>query len=527
MSITVILTKPKDTSITVSIMTSVSMEVYLEYGTTTGSYSSQTTTMTTTTDVPYQQTITGLSSNTKYYYRARYRQGSSGSYTEGEENTFHTQRSTGSSFTFTVVADSHFGDSNLYDEDLYDNTISNMLDDEPDLHFDIGDAFMINLLSNPTQSDIDTEYKNQRGIVSKIGKTVPWMFCAGNREMMRGWILDGTSNNQTVWSTNAKKKYYPQPTNDSFYSGNTNSINHIGVPEDYYAFSWGDVRFIVLFPWLYTTTNPGQSGDKWDWSLGNNQYTWFKNELENSTDKFKVVMIHHVLGGIRGGAKWAKKYEWGGENDTGTYEFNTKRSSWVKTIHQLMVENRVNVVFQGHDHIYVQQDIDGIVYQTVPMPSDPQYALHNDGQFYYGTMYANSGHIRVTVNTNDIDVEYVRSFLPGDGTNKTISDSYTMTNTTDPYISLLNPFTQYPETDITITGVGFGTSGTLHFLNKTYTESHNKITSWTDTKIVAEIPVYTCNRFGQNPSIKRDIWVTSGGKDSDIEELTILKPTSC
>ncbi len=526
----VVLCKPKDTAITVSIMTNEDLDVYLEYGTSSETYGNQTSTVSATSGVPYEQTISSLSANTQYYYRVQYRTGTSGPFTANEENKFHTQRNTSSGFKFTVIADSHFGDSGHYDATLYGIASDNILDDSPDLHFDIGDAFMINLLTNPDESDIDTEYKTYRPVVGALAKSVPWMFCTGNREMIRGWLLDGTADNDAVWSANAKKKYYPQPTDDSFYSANTNSITHIGLPEDYYSFTWGDAKFIVIFPWLYTETNPGQSGDEWDWTIGDDQYTWFKSELENATEKFKFVFVHHVLGGVRGGAKWAKKFEWGGENDSGTYEFDTKRSTWVKTLHQLMAENGVNIIFHGHDHIYVKQDLDGFVYQACPLAADDQYRLLNDGDYDSGIKHPNSGHVRVTVNTNDVDVDYVRAYLPGDGTNKTITHSYTVANTTAPFITLLNPSSALPKTDIDINGINFGSgvSGDIiHFQNRTYTYPHNKINSWTDTKISVEVPQYACNKFGAGPSITRDVWMTVGSTDTDKEVLTILKPANC
>ena len=38
-------------------------------------------------------------------------------------------------------------------------------------------------------------------------------------------------------------------------------------------------------------------------------------------------------------------------------------------LHQLMVDNGVSAYFHGHDHQYVYETRDGIVYQEVPSPS--------------------------------------------------------------------------------------------------------------------------------------------------------------
>ena len=44
-------------------------------------------------------------------------------------------------------------------------------------------------------------------------------------------------------------------------------------------------------------------------------------------------------------------------------------------------------------------------------------------------MIANSGHLRVTVSPTNVTVDYVRSFLSGQGMNGTIATSYTMGGT--------------------------------------------------------------------------------------------------
>jgi hypothetical protein len=36
-------------------------------------------------------------------------------------------------------------------------------------------------------------------------------------------------------------------------------------------------------------------------------------------------------------------------------------------IHQLLLENHVTTVFHGHDHLFAKQELDGIIYQEVPL----------------------------------------------------------------------------------------------------------------------------------------------------------------
>ena len=98
------------------------------------------------------------------------------------------------------------------------------------------------------------------------------------------------------------------------------------------------------------------------------------------------------------------------------YSFPTQRPGWAKPIHKLFVDNGVNVFFQGHDHVYAHESLDGIAYQAVPMPSDSTYEigkLANAGAYLSDTLDG-TGHIRVTVSADCVKVDYVKAFLPAD-----------------------------------------------------------------------------------------------------------------
>ena len=146
--------------------------------------------------------------------------------------------------------------------------------------------------------------------------------------------------------------------------------------------------------------------DLWNVTLGETQYRWFQETLENSTAKYKFVFAHHVNGTGRGGIELADSYEWGNEK-----EFPVRRPGWEKPIHQLMAENGVTIFFQGHDHIFARQELDGVVYQTLPEPANPFYTYENADAYLSGDIYPNSGHVRVHVSPQGVRVEYIRSFL--------------------------------------------------------------------------------------------------------------------
>ena len=102
-------------------------------------------------------------------------------------------------------------------------------------------------------------------------------------------------------------------------------------------------------------------------------------------------------------------------------------------IHQLMVTNGVNIFFQGHDHLYAKEQLDGLVYQEVPMPSDSTYEIGvlANADAYTDVTLDGSGHIRVSVTPTCVTVDYVRAYLPkdtlnGKHRNREVAFSYTV-----------------------------------------------------------------------------------------------------
>ena len=80
-------------------------------------------------------------------------------------------------------------------------------------------------------------------------------------------------------------------------------------------------------------------------------------------------------------------------------------------IHDLMVKHGVTIFFQGHDHLFARQELDGVIYQTLPEPANPFYTTENADAYRSGTRLPNSGHVRVTVAPDGVVVNYIRSYL--------------------------------------------------------------------------------------------------------------------
>ena len=406
--------RPTNNSITTNIVPAVAMSLYYEYGTQSGQYTSKTPVQAAAAGTPLETVIGGLQPDTRYYYRVNYNG------KPGPERTCVTQRAPGSSFSFAIQGDSHperLGRE--FTPEFYALTLAAAAADKPDFYMTIGDDFSVDALHTVNADTVRALYVNQRQWLGQVN--VPVFLLNGNHEQAAQANLNGTADNVAVWAQTSRNSLYPQPVPDNFYSGDSGNVQFVGSLRDYFAFTWGDALFVVLDQyWHSPVTVDNQFGadrenkskrDLWQVTIGDDQYKWFKNVLATSTAKYKFVLSHHVLGTQRGGTDVANKYEWGDAANLAAH-----RPGWDKTIHQVMVDNHVNIYFQGHDHLFVRQELDGVIYQTLPQPADPNYASVNANSYRTGDKLPNTGYVRVNVSPAKVTVDYVRTYLPKDET---------------------------------------------------------------------------------------------------------------
>ena len=112
----------------------------------------------------------------------------------------------------------------------------------------------------------------------------------------------------------------------------------------------------------------------------------------------------------RGGAEAAPFFEWGGRDSDGSDGFKRNRPGWPTPIHQLLVQNHVN-----------------IVYQEVPQPGDPRGNTRSAAEYGYksGTILGSSGHLRVVVSTSQATVDYIH-------TDRSTAHSYSIASRSNP-----------------------------------------------------------------------------------------------
>lgn len=376
----------------IQIITNQSVNVYIEYGFTRARYTFKSSVLAAKPGSNNFLALTNLKAQTKVYYRLRYSLKTSANYLAKTEQNFLTSAVTSNS-TFAVQADPHM--DNNSSAEVYTKTLEQIAAISPAFLMDLGDIFMVDKLPDKSEANIRARFELMQGFYKKIGN-VPLKICLGNHDGELGYSKFNTKN--------YRKEYFPEQTGELAY----------------YSFEGPDQLHVVLDPFTYTTSSPKDDG--WQWTLGKVQYDWLSSTLANSKATHKFIYIHHLLVGnatSRGGVEVAMRNEWGGKNNDGSYGFEQNRPGWGKPVHQLLLENNVGFVFKGHDHLYVKQELDGIIYQTLPQPSHPGEKIDVKQYGYLsGKGVGGSGFLRVRT---DAKIAFV-DFIKFDGS---IGDSYT------------------------------------------------------------------------------------------------------
>lgn len=436
--LSLVLGRASDQSVTISTLSKETVEGYFEYGTISGNYVRKTNVTAFPAGEPVETIFDNLQPDTQYFYRFHYRKPGEAAFQARPECRFHTQRAAGSTFTFGVQGDSHPERPQMNDPALYARTLLNAASGKPDFYICMGDDFSVDTLRTINADTVAERYTLQRPFLGLIAQSASLFMVNGNHEQTSLFNFNqrDVRHEVAVWAQNARNRYFPMPSPDGFYTGDTELLTSIGPLKDYYAWTWGDALFVVLDNYWHSPSlvdngfqedpknhpdeRPGgrRERDWWGITLGNTQYQWFKRTLEQSKARYKFVFAHHVLGTGRGGIEESDLFEWGGRNKRGDWEFNQKQPGWDLPIHQLMVKHGVTIFFQGHDHLFARQERDGIVYQEVPMPADQGYVAYNQDRYQSGVKLPNSGHLRITVSPEQVKVDYVRCYLPKDETNQ-------------------------------------------------------------------------------------------------------------
>ncbi|MFO0954684.1 MAG: YHYH protein [Isosphaeraceae bacterium] len=367
----VILGRPTDRSVSLSVVSYESAEGFVAFGTSANDLKQRSGTIGLPAGTPVELTLDALEPDAEYHYRLMRRTGGAKEFQGGEVRSFHTQRPAGKPFRFTIQADSHLDMGT--EPALYVRTLENALARRPDFHVDLGDTFMTDKFAR--HADSLSQYRAQRYYFGLLCHSAPLFLVLGNHDGETGARLDGTPRSMPVWSAETRKRYFPNPFPDAFYTGNDAAQPYAGKLGDYYAWHWGDALFVVLDPFWYTTARRVDGNDYWARTLGEAQYRWLARTLETSRARFTFVFIHHLVGGStregRGGAEASAFFEWG-PRPRRDRRVREAAARLARPVHDLLVKHGVSAVFHGHDHFYARQERDGVVHQLVPQPGNPR-----------------------------------------------------------------------------------------------------------------------------------------------------------
>jgi hypothetical protein len=407
----------------------------------------------------------GLISNTKYYYRLRYRPVvGSPVFSMGPVRSFVTLPLPGTEGRICATSDAHVTNSSSLGLNEHIDQLATTLLYMPQhvaperyhVWLDLGDLVVIRAQREVFDlEEAEQRYREAREEYERIAHSLPLVLIRGNHEEVNGWDYDGTSENTAIWSGKALLKYFPPPMPTGWYTGNTEPYPHLGVPGNYFAFNVGDLRIRALDPFLFSLTRPhnghgevGGSLNAWDWELGQQQYDWLFNDFFEKQSLFTVTVLHHLTSSYvgsgqyygRGGIEVAKfsvdgrpSFEWGGEDSTGANVLSQQRSGYSHgAIHDVLDLFRNQLVLKGHDHFYARQTLDDMVYLTMPRPNDTGQQTGNLWGWRFSTWYPvaltffqeNSGFLSIVVDPAGATYEYVQTYPVG-GIGQ-VQDSFTI-----------------------------------------------------------------------------------------------------
>ncbi len=277
-----------------------------------------------TSEFQFKAALTGLASDTAYCYRLT--QGGVDLLGGSPSPTFFSRRIGDSTpFDFAVVGD--FGAGTTDEANVFQQ-----------IH-NANPRFLVTVGDNAYNSGTQSDYGDLSGgnvfppsYVPRLGGGVPIFAAEGNHGFTQ---------------FHAYLDNFPQPTVASCtgcrYQGDSYpAINGIGAgtyPSAWYAFDFGNARFYVLEV-SWADGNGAYQGDYEEhWNPANNpaEYNWLKSDLAaHAATPIKFAFFHYPL------------YADGGGQSSDTY----LQGSGTNKLEGLLASGGVDVVFNGHAHIY-------------------------------------------------------------------------------------------------------------------------------------------------------------------------------
>ncbi len=164
---------------------------------------------------PTEWILDGLSPDTRYFYEVPSNGADQNALPTKVPHSFVTARPLGAAFTFTVQAGSHLDVGT--DIEAYQKSLAHALTAKADFHSDLGDTLMTDKYLRFT--DATAHYVAQRYYLGLIGADAPIFLVQGNHDGEQPARGGGEPGSMAHWSNQTRRKYFPAPRPNNFYSG--------------------------------------------------------------------------------------------------------------------------------------------------------------------------------------------------------------------------------------------------------------------------------------------------------------------
>ncbi len=357
-------------------------EMRVQYGKTTALGSTSSAETASGVDERLVIDLTALDSDTVYSYQVECRLTGEAVWSPlAPINQFKTAATTGDAVVWadTHVANELTGEgSNPEVETRFASFLAARAASLADFYMSLGDEmFSARSPTLDNQADMDAWWALWRDFTSGVLTKRPFYLIRANHERMGGYNMEPSATKYFQrWGTIAAKRYLLNPADgedeaDTTWIGGASGAKVEGAAEgntspleNYYTWSHGDADFFGLDPFRLTRINAAPTDDRDQWTLGAEQLAWLVAALATSTAKWKVIMLHHVVGSSVGTA-----YGRCGTADILTPDHYMTDTGAGEGLHAKFVTGGVTHVIKGHDHLAAYGLVGDIYYVTCPSPS--------------------------------------------------------------------------------------------------------------------------------------------------------------
>ena len=326
-SLNVAVSKVAPTSAVLVVKADVTANVQVDYGSAPGVYSF---TKTSNGLSRHEVLLDSLTPSSLVYYRVIITDSANPAASITlPEKSFHAARAAGQSFSFAAAGDNRPSGGTVQPA-VWNTIVGQMGAENLDLSLNVGD--IIYGLPTDTLAQNEAKYDGFFAATAPLTATVPLYVAVGNHEDIN------YANNKAGY-----ENQFTLPVN--------NGLDAATYGEEYYSFDNGDTHFIAL-----CTEIPAQLG-----LVTGNQKLWLQQDLAVNTKPWIVVWFHRPMyGGTHTSDPW-------------TDVTNTAGQQNKAELQALFTQYHVNLVLEGHEHLYHHHVEGGVNYVITGGGGAPLY----------------------------------------------------------------------------------------------------------------------------------------------------------